>query len=122
MSETRRLFIFGFGYSAAALAKSLIEQGWEVAATSRHSPKRKEMERLGIKAYDFPDGRLIEDLKQYTHLLCSIAPIKHGDTVLQHYAEVITAHGWDWIGYLSTTGVYCDHQAIGSMKRLGERR
>lgn len=110
MSEKKRLFIFGFGYSAAALAQSLMEQGWDVAATSRHSSKRREMERLGIKAYDFPDKRLPRDLKQYTHLLCSIAPIKLGDTVLQRYGEIIAQQQWEWIGYLSTTGVYGDHR------------
>ncbi len=110
MSETKRLFIFGFGYSAAALAKSLMARGWEIAGTSRHLPRRREMERLGIKAYDFTDKQLLADLSNYTHLLSTIGPIKHGDTVIGHYGETIAKHDWQWIGYLSTTGVYGDHQ------------
>ena len=110
MSETKRLFIFGFGYCAAALARSLMAKGWEVAGTSRHIPRRREMERLGIKAYDFPDERLTEDLAQYSHLLCSVGPIKLGDTVINHYGDAIANHKWKWVGYLSTTGVYGDHQ------------
>ena len=109
MSQLKHVFIFGFGYSAAALAKQLMDDGWQVSATSRHSPRRREMRRLGIQAYDFPDDKISEVLKVCTHLLCSILPIKLGDTVLKHYQEAISAQEWQWVGYLSTTGVYGDH-------------
>ena len=110
MTEVKRLFIFGFGYSAAALAQSLLKQGWQVAGTSRHAPRRREMRRLGMEAYDFPDEAIPSALQESTHLLCSIAPIKLGDTVLNHYGEAIAANqNWQWLGYLSTTGVYGNH-------------
>ena len=109
MANSKRLFIFGFGYSASALAKNLLAQGWEVAATSRNNSKRLEMRRLGITAYDFPDEKIEQALKQATHLLCSVAPIKLGDTVLDHYGDAIAATDWQWLGYLSTTGVYGNH-------------
>jgi nucleoside-diphosphate-sugar epimerase len=105
----KRLFIFGFGYSAAALAQQLLAEGWKVAGTSRHEPKRREMRRLGIEAYDFVDPTIAEVLPEYNYLLSSIAPIKHGDTVLNHYGKVIAKNDWEWIGYLSSTGVYGDH-------------
>lgn len=108
MSENKRVFIFGFGYTAAALARQLMAEGWEVGGTSRHLPRRREMQRLGIKAWDFLDVGLVAAFKDYDYLLCTIPPIKLGDTVLKHYAEAITAQKWRWIGYLSTTGVYGD--------------
>lgn len=110
MSETKRLFIFGFGYSAAALARQLMPSGWQITATSRHLPKRKEMKRLGINAYDFTDSALESELEKADYLLSSIPPSKLDDTVLRHYGDVIASHQWEWIGYLSTTGVYGDHQ------------
>ncbi len=109
MSETNHLFIFGFGYSAAALAKQLMEEGWKISATSRHAPRRREMQRLGIQAFDFPDDMISDALKESTHLLCSVSPLKLGDTVLNHYQEAVTSQNWQWIGYLSTTGVYGNH-------------
>jgi nucleoside-diphosphate-sugar epimerase len=44
-----------------------------------------------------------------THLLSSVPPGEDGDPVLRHHETDIAAHGpWDWVGYLSTTGVYGD--------------
>ena len=41
--------------------------------------------------------------------MSSVPPDKDGDAVLRHHRADIEAHGaWDWMGYLSTTGVYGD--------------
>jgi len=105
------LFIFGFGYTVSALSRQLMEKGYQIVATSRSHSRRKEMKRLGIRAYDFADREGVrKELRQATHLLCSIAPIKLGDTVLHHFEEDIKQNdGWQWIGYLSSTGVYGNH-------------
>jgi nucleoside-diphosphate-sugar epimerase len=110
MTIDKSIFIFGYGYSAAALTKLLLAEGWKIGATSRNIVKRQELMRLGIKAYDFPDEGITKALSQYNYLLISIPPTLQGDSVIEKYASAITQSSWKWVGLLSSTGVYGDHQ------------
>ncbi len=111
-----RLFCFGLGYSAMALADRLIADGWSVAGTCRSEEKRARMAERGIAAYLFDRGRPLDDsaaaLADATHLLSSVPPDADGDPVLDHHADDIAAAvsggPLGWAGYLSTTGVYGD--------------
>jgi nucleoside-diphosphate-sugar epimerase len=50
-------------------------------------------------------------LREATHVLISAPPGEVGDPVLnQHSADLAQAPSLRWIGYLSTVGVYGDHQ------------
>ena len=113
--ETRRLFCFGLGYTAGALARSLIAEGWTVAGTCRTEAACRELVGLGIAAQVFDRDRPLDDagvaLAGATHLLSTVPPDESGDAVLDHFAAAIAhADTLEWIGYLSTTGVYGDHQ------------
>lgn len=109
-----RLFCFGLGYSALALAEALAGRGWRVAGTCRSAEKRQAMMSRGIEAYLFDRDRPLEDatavLAGTTHLLSSVPPDAAGDPVLDRHADAIGGlQGLSWAGYLSTTGVYGDH-------------
>ena len=114
MSTTnrRRLFCFGLGYSAQALARRLMDAGWEVAGTCRGETGLATLSALGIKAYAFdrdrPLANLEEALAGTTHLLGGIPPDETGDSVLARHDEALAAlaPSLTWVGYLSTTGVY----------------
>ena len=41
-----RLFCFGLGYTAEALARTLMAEGWTVAGTCREAARRDELARL----------------------------------------------------------------------------
>ena len=43
-----------------------------------------------------------------THVLVTAPPGSDGDPVLARYGDALGAAALDWIGYLSTTGVYGD--------------
>ncbi len=108
-----RLFCFGFGYSAEALAARLPATGWSLAGTCRGDAKRAELESRGIEAWLFDGERGLADprtvLAGTTHLLASAPPDAKGDPVLAfHRQEIAKLRGLAWIGYLSTTGVYGD--------------
>lgn len=109
------LFVFGYGYSADALGRRLMAQGWQVAGTCRGAEKAGALARGGVAAFLFDRGRPLdpagcERLASATHLLLSIPPGEDGDPpLLCHQAEIAAAAGLGWIGYLSTTGVYGDH-------------
>jgi len=106
-----KLFCFGLGYSALALAETLLAEGWGVAGTCRTAEKQADCARRGVEAFLFEgDRRLVESaFEGVTHVLQSIPPGAEGDPVLStHGAMLARRRQVGWFGYLSTTGVYGD--------------
>ncbi|MBV1868583.1 MAG: SDR family oxidoreductase [Marinosulfonomonas sp.] len=108
---TKTLLSFGHGYSARALAKLLIPMGWRVIGTTRSEAKCKELRAQGVEPLIWPGADMRPALVEASHLLISTAPDEAGDPVLKELqSEIADAAPFDWVGYLSTTGVYGDHQ------------
>ncbi|MGB7263781.1 MAG: SDR family oxidoreductase [Albidovulum sp.] len=107
---TGTLLSLGHGYSAAALCRRL--KGWKIIGTTRRAEKADRLCGEGIEALIWPGADLGSALDRATHILTSIAPGDDGDPVLAaHAAEIAAAApNLKWVGYLSTTGVYGDHQ------------
>lgn len=103
------LLSLGHGYSAQALARRLIAQGWRVIGTTRSPEKAVRLRAERVEPLIWPGEALAPALAQATHLLASIAPGPEGDPVLAAHCDEIAAAGLHWVGYLSTTGVYGDH-------------
>lgn len=108
-----RLFCFGLGYCARALAERLGARGWRIAGTTRDPDKAEGLRRAGIETFLFDRDRPLADptaaLAGTTHLLSSVPPDAKGDPVLDaHGAEIGACGTLAWAGYLSTTGVYGD--------------
>jgi nucleoside-diphosphate-sugar epimerase len=106
-----KLFCFGLGYSALALAETLQAEGWGVAGTCRAAEKQADFARRSIEALLFESDRpLVESaFEGVTHVLQSIPPGAEGDPVLaMHGAMLARRRQIRWFGYLSTTGVYGD--------------
>jgi nucleoside-diphosphate-sugar epimerase len=110
---SRRLFCFGLGYTALALARSLAAEGWRIAGTTRDAAKQARLADEGFEMHRFDRDRPLTDaaaaLAGTTHVLASIAPDGVGDPVLAHHlADLRRCAGLAWVGYLGTTGVYGD--------------
>lgn len=103
------LLTLGHGYSADALARRLIPQGWRVIGTTRSPERADAMRKAGIEPLIWPAQSLQPALADATHILVSMAPDASGDPVLQAHRAEIAAAKPQWLGYLSTTGVYGDH-------------
>ena len=108
----KTLLSFGHGYSARALARRLVPQGWTIYGTTRKPGKFGELEQEGVIPVLWPRGDLSEAFERATHLLISAGPDEEGDPVLaQHESRIRDiAPRIEWAGYLSTTGVYGDHE------------
>ncbi len=106
---TRRLFIFGLGYSGLAIAAAARAAGWSVGGTVRTAAKADSLRSQGLDAHVFDGTRPIDPapLCDGAHVLCTIAPGSGGDPALG--ASAAALRGARWLGYLSTTGVYGDH-------------
>ena len=126
------LFCFGLGYSATFLARQLLAKGWRITGTCRSRDTQVDLSRLGIEAHlfdrDHRIGNLSALLEPTTHLLSSVPPDEGGDPVLDlHRAEIdAVSQRLNWIGYLSTTGVYGDRNGgwvdeMSELKPSGER-
>ena len=105
----KTLLSIGHGYSARALGRVLVPQGWRVIGTLRSADKAAELRAEGVEPLLWPGDDLPFD--QATHLLTSVAPNDAGDPVLAALGDQIAAaKHLEWVGYLSTVGVYGDHQ------------
>lgn len=106
------IFMFGYGYTANHLALRLISQGFTVIGTSRH-PNQQTINQPNIRVMDFNDSHFKDSLSHATHLLISIPLTSTGeDIVLNQFGDFIKKQvpSLQWIGYLSSTSVYGDHQ------------
>jgi nucleoside-diphosphate-sugar epimerase len=87
----KRLLCFGLGYTARALVRRLGPE-WMVIHTTRRDG-----------ALSLPNTAF----EGVTHILISIPPGELGDPVLDlHGGDIAALSALEWLGYLSTTGVY----------------
>lgn len=108
----RKLFIFGFGFSATAIAEKAKDDFDVICGTSRSQAKVERLCSHGFEAEIF-DGKSTSELEaqlaEATHIVMSISPGDE-DPVLQAFPNLIElAPNLGWIGYLSTVGVYGNH-------------
>ncbi|MDO6727159.1 SDR family oxidoreductase [Cognatishimia sp. 1_MG-2023] len=107
---TKTLLSLGHGFSAQALAALLVPQGWRVIGTTRKPEKFALLEAAGVEPLLWPCD-LSQALSGVTHVLTSAGPDEAGDPILSEGRAAIEAvkNQLEWVGYLSTTGVYGDH-------------
>ncbi len=108
----KSLLSFGHGYSAQALARRLLPLGWTIYGTTRSAEKAEKLRDDGIIPVVFPGEDVVPILPKVSHVLTSVSPTEDGDPVLIELGAEISASAdrFDWVGYLSTTGVYGDHK------------
>lgn len=113
MSNRHNLFCFGVGFSAEAVVAELDRTHWDIAGTSTTREGADHLTSRGISGHVFdgtsPGEGVAEALRAATHVLVSAPPDAAGDPVLaQLRTDLLAAPHLEWIGYLSTIGVYGD--------------
>ena len=88
------MFIFGLGYSAKVIKRSLESIGWRVVSTGRD----------GDIPFD-DESAVRAALSVATHVLSSVPPSDKADPVHENYGDALDH---EWLGYLSSSGVYGD--------------
>jgi nucleoside-diphosphate-sugar epimerase len=103
--------VLGAGYTGRRFAQALGARGAQVRLTSRRGPQPEDGADAGLR-FDpaegvIPDRHLLEGV---THVLVTIPPDAQGaDPVLATLTSTLASLPVQWVGYLSTTGVYGDH-------------
>ena len=112
----KTLLSFGYGFSAQALAADLMAQGWDVIGTTRDPAKAYAIAKTGATPLLWGEAQtdqegILEAIARASHVLVSAAPTAEGDPVLNAFGAALTARAgaFEWLGYMSTTGVYGDH-------------
>ncbi|KGJ12786.1 SDR family oxidoreductase [Paracoccus sanguinis] len=105
-----RLLVLGHGYSAGFLTRLLVPQGWAVTGTTRDDPAR--VAEAGATPLRWPgeEPAIRAEIARADAILISAGPDAEGDPALRDFADALAAAPARWLGYLSTTGVYGDHQ------------
>lgn len=108
----RTLLSLGHGYSATYLARRLVPKGWRIAGTTRDADKFHALHAQGITPLLWDREAILPWLENASHVLVSAGPTEEGDPTLAMLKPDIAkqATRLDWLGYLSTTGVYGDAQ------------
>ena len=109
------MMIFGAGFSGLAIARDLAGDCIFAGGTTRGPARFDQLRAAHLVPFVYDGGQpsadLGEALSRTTHLVMSIAPDSGGDPLLDAFAGGLGAAmpKLEWIGYLSTVGVYGDH-------------
>ena len=107
-TRLKKLFIYGYGYAASYLAESLDDK-YFVTGSSRNV---KELQSPKKNINLINDNLVAEYLKSNhdTHILISVPPNDRGDIFIQNFSKLLIQNkNLEWVGYLSATNVYGDH-------------
>ena len=99
-----KFLIFGGGFSGDYFAKSIRKLGCIALTSSRSVNNDSNSFIFNSENNLIPDDSIFEGV---THILSCIPPDKNGkDPVLKSLRNKLNNISLEWIGYLSTTGVY----------------
>lgn len=105
----KKLLIYGYGYTASYLAETLNIENYLIIGSSREEKKfNSDNKKVKFINNSQVYNCLLKD--DITHILVSVPPNDLGDIFIQNYRDIITKNkNIEWIGYLSATNVYGDH-------------
>ena len=106
------LLLFGCGFAGKALARRVLGEGWRVSAALRRLEARQEAEQAQIQALDAGNLDALAEAVRVADAILITAPPGPGGCPGFSALSPILLNGptrAQWIGYLSTTGVYGDH-------------
>ncbi len=107
------LLIFGFGYTAHFLAKKAREINVQVTATTRDNDALGYNREFDCELIPFSEKSIEQAVATASHILISTPPTHDlGDPVLVNFGHLLKTQikHIEWLGYLSSTSVYGDHQ------------
>ena len=108
-TRMKKLLIYGYGYTASYLAETLNIENYLIIGSSREEKKfNSDNKKVKFINNSQVNNCLLKD--DITHILVSVPPNDLGDIFIQNYRDIITKNkNIEWIGYLSATNVYGDH-------------
>jgi len=102
----KKFLILGSGFSGSFFAKTIRQLGCTALTSSRSENKDPNSFVFNSENRIVPNKKIFDGV---THILSCIPPDKNGnDPVLRCLKSKLKSLSLEWVGYLSTTGVYGD--------------
>ena len=99
-----KFLILGCGFSGSFFAKEIRNLGFKALTSSRSENTDPNNFVFDSEKGIFPNKKFFDGV---THILSCIPPDKNGkDPVLSSFQNILQSLSLEWVGYLSTTGVY----------------
>ena len=103
-SKKKKFIIFGGGFSGNYIANEIRKLGYKALTSSRQVTNNPSNFFFDSLSSTLPPEHIFEGT---THVLSCIPPDKSGkDPVLSRLHKKLKSLNLEWVGYLSTTGVY----------------
>ncbi len=104
LNNRHKFLILGCGFSGNFFAKTVRQLGCTALTSSRSENKDPNSFVFNSECATVPNKKIFDGV---THILSCIPPDKHGnDPVLGSLKNKLKSLSLEWVGYLSTTGVY----------------
>ncbi len=104
ITNKNKFLILGCGFSGSFFAKTIRQLGYTALTSSRSNKKDPSSLIFDSEKGIVPEKKFFEGV---THVLSCIPPDKNGnDPVLKSLKDKLKSLSLEWVGYLSTTGVY----------------
>ena len=104
LGNKNKFLILGCGFSGSFFAKTIRQLGCTALTSSRSANKDPNSFVFNSENGTVPDEKIFAGV---THVLSCIPPDKNGDDpVLKSLQSKLESLSPEWVGYLSTTGVY----------------
>jgi len=104
LGKKEKFLILGCGFSGSFFAKTIRKFGCTVLTSSRSASRDPNSFVFNSESSVIPDEKIFDGV---THILSCIPPDKNGnDPVLSSLKDQLKSLSLEWVGYLSTTGVY----------------
>ena len=104
LTNKNKFLILGCGFSGSFFAKTIRKLGCTALTSSRSNKKDLNSFVFDSENNIVPENNIFEGV---THILSCIPPNKNGnDPVLMSLKDKLKSLSLEWVGYLSTTGVY----------------
>ena len=102
--NNKKFLILGCGFSGKFFAKTIRKLGCTALTSSRSGKKDPDSFVFNSENDTIPNKKIFDWV---THILSCIPPDKNGnDPVLRSLKNKLKSLSLEWVGYLSTTGVY----------------
>ena len=104
LNSKNKFLILGCGFSGSFFAKKIRKLGCTALTSSRSENKDPNSFVFNSENFTVPNEKIFDGV---THILSCIPPDKNGkDPVLKSLKNKLKSLSLEWVGYLSTTGVY----------------
>jgi len=104
LNNKNKFLILGCGFTGSFFAKTVRQLGFTAMTSSRSKKKDPDSFVFNSESEVVPNKKIFDGV---THVLSCIPPDKNGnDPVLGSLKNKLKSLSLEWVGYLSTTGVY----------------